>query len=184
MGIPTLMVTGPASGTYTAAPTANRIGVYMYAGGGGASWNGNAQSQGYSGGQGGGGFWNKPITQPFSQPYSVGAAGNTSPSATGPGNAGGATSITNVGTANGGAGATTGGAGAAGTVPGSSLTVPILYRGGAAFNYFSNNNGIYYSEITQFGSAGAGFPAAPCSYNAGKSPGREGALIVFENTGT
>jgi hypothetical protein len=35
MGIPTLLLAGPASGTYTASPTANRIGVYMFAGGGG-----------------------------------------------------------------------------------------------------------------------------------------------------
>jgi hypothetical protein len=43
--------------------------VYMYAGGGG-------QSNNNSGGNGGGGFYNKPITQPFSQPYTVGSAGN------------------------------------------------------------------------------------------------------------
>jgi len=91
MGIMTLSTQGPASGTYTAAPTANRIGVYMWAGGGGG---------GYGGGQGGYGFYNKPITQPFSQPYSVGAAGNGAPSQGG--NAGGATTIANVGTTNAG----------------------------------------------------------------------------------
>jgi hypothetical protein len=37
MGIPTLVRTGPSSGTYTASPTANRIGVYLYGGGGGGT---------------------------------------------------------------------------------------------------------------------------------------------------
>jgi hypothetical protein len=35
MGIPTRYTIGPATGTHTAAPTANRLGVYMIAGGGG-----------------------------------------------------------------------------------------------------------------------------------------------------
>jgi hypothetical protein len=40
MGIPTLISAGPASGTFTASPTTNRLAVYMWAGGGGA---GNAR---------------------------------------------------------------------------------------------------------------------------------------------
>jgi hypothetical protein len=94
MGIPTLITQGPASGTYTAAAGASRIGVYMWAGGGGGSNNGA------TGGNGGFGFYNKPITQPFSQPYAIGGAG------TGPGGsgAGGATNVANVGTVNGGGG--------------------------------------------------------------------------------
>ena len=77
MGIPTLVATGPASGTYTAAPTANRIGVDLSAGGGGPGGNSLCGgSTGGTGGAGGFGFYNKPITQPFSQPYAVGASGN------------------------------------------------------------------------------------------------------------
>jgi hypothetical protein len=106
MGIPTRYSTGPSSGTHTASPTANRLGVYMVAGGGGG------QNNGPTGGPGGFGFYNKPITQPFSQPFSVGGGGPT-------GASGGATNFTNVGTVNGGT--TNGGAGSA---PGASFTYP------------------------------------------------------------
>lgn len=58
MEIPTLYQIGPASGTYTAGPTTNRILAYAWGGG---------PAGGY-------GAWNVPITQPYSQPYSVGAA--------------------------------------------------------------------------------------------------------------
>ena len=112
MGIPTLEVYGPSSGTYTATPTASRLGVYMWAGGGAGS------NTGQTGGNGGYGFYNKVITQPFSQPYSVGAGGNWPGGA---GNAGGATNFTNVGTVNGGAGAPQPAPGTPGTAPGVSL---------------------------------------------------------------
>jgi hypothetical protein len=152
MGIPTLMLAGPAPGTYTAAPTANRIGVYLYAGGG-SGGAGPDVSPTY-GGQGGGGFWNKPITQPFSQPYSVGGGGVNSGAAGG--SAGGSTTIANVGTANGGGGSSGNSSGAAGNQPGSNLTVPYSFRGGAGFS-------------------------APVGQSATGGPG---AIIVYENTGT
>jgi len=57
MGIPTLFQVGPASGTYTAGPTTNRIIAYSYGGGP----------------AGGFGAYNIPIAQPYSQPFSVGA---------------------------------------------------------------------------------------------------------------
>jgi hypothetical protein len=111
MGIPTTFSVGPTSGTFTAQPTANRLAIYMLAGGGGGG-TGNNPFQGGPGGQGGGfGFFNKPITQPFAQPFSVGAGGN-------PGASGGVTSITNVGTVNAGSTNSTGNA------PGASLTYP------------------------------------------------------------
>jgi len=168
MGIPTLMVYGPASGTYTAAPTANRIGVYLY---GGAS-GGRATPVASPGSNGGGGFWNKPITQPFSQPYSVGGGGNFSPMAS-PG-AGGATNITNVGTANGGSGAST-----PGNQPGSDLTVPINFRGGPF-----QNVGFGFPQSPQFGFGGAGLGGNYMCGDATGSQGLAGAIIVFENTGT
>jgi hypothetical protein len=92
MGIPVLIGIGPSSGTYTASPTANRIGVYM-SGGKGNSGNGNSCEFGFvsggEGGSGGFGFFNKPIAAPFSQPYSVGgAAGNTTMANVGTVNAG------------------------------------------------------------------------------------------------
>ena len=163
MGIPTLMSAGPSSGTYTAGPTANRIGVYMYAGGGGALAPGFRIPTGGPGGIGGGGFYNKPITQPFSQPFSVGAGGSSGP----PANAGGNTTMVNVGTVNGGNAATPTAAGNAGTQPGSSLTIPITFREGPVSSTFQK-----------------GFGAAGTSGGCVNSPGLAGAIIVFENTGT
>ena len=168
MGIPTLVSYGPASGTYTAAPTANRIGVYLCAGGGGGGSQGSPDYSGGNGGTGGYGFWNKPITQPFSQPYSVGAQGNA-PGGYGTGGTGGASTVANVGTANGGAGGNTGNnnpgnPGTSGTVPGASLT---LSTGPAAF---------------LLGSVGYGGGGGNQPINA--TPGGRGAIAIFENTGT
>lgn len=113
MGIPTLYAAGPASGTFTASPTTNRLGVYMVAAGGGGG------GAGPIGGNGGFGFYNKPITQPFSQPYSVGAGGNSPGNPAG--NPGGNTTMANVGTVNAGNG---GNPGTQGNQPGASLTYP------------------------------------------------------------
>ena len=166
MGIPTLMVQGPGSGTYTAGPTTNRIGVYMYAGGGGGS-QGCCQPQ-KTGGNGGAGFYNKPITQPFSQPYSVGGAGNNNPSGTG--GSGGNTTMANVGTVNGGAGAPNNATGANGTQPGSNLTIVNMFRPGAQSS----------QEVTQTnGPKAAGMGACPSSGIPGP-----GLIIVYENSGT
>jgi hypothetical protein len=179
MGIPTLYSTGPASGTYTASPTANRLGVYMYAGGGGGG-GGSDGNNGGVGGTGGFGFYNKPIAQPFAQPYSVGApgnGGNGNPSgAGGTGGSGGTTNFTNVGAVNGGGGGTgPGGTGAAGTQPGASLTYS-----GRSFQVGLNVNG------AAFGTAGNG--GQPRTETGGTSnpgsPGTSGILVVFENTGT
>jgi hypothetical protein len=160
MGILTLMAAGPASGTYTASPTANRIGVYLYAGGG--RGNGGCCVN-RSGGVGGGGFWNKPITQPFSQPYSV----------AGPSNGAGAnTTMANVGTANGGNGATVNANGNSGTQPGSNVTIPPEFRGGGTVSTLGNAS---YSNRT-FSQAGLS--------GGGCFSGNGGAIIVFENTGT
>jgi hypothetical protein len=71
MAILKLTVQAPASGTFTAAPTANRLALYMYGGGGGGSGNPGA----CEGGSAGYGFWNIPITQPYSVPYVLGNAG-------------------------------------------------------------------------------------------------------------
>jgi hypothetical protein len=147
MGIPTLFSAGPSSGTFTATPTANRLAVYMVAGGAGGS--GNA-----GGGGGGFGFYNKPITQPFSQPFAVGAGGNGQFAANAP--SGGATNFTNVGTTNGGS------TPASGNAPGASLTYPTRsFVVGGSFGSGGNPGN------EQNGSAGTG-----------------GVLVVFENTGT
>jgi hypothetical protein len=170
MGIPVLLATGPTSGTYTANPAANRAGVYMYAGGGGG---GVQLENGGTGGSGGYGFYNKPITQPFAQPYSVGAAGNGGPGpAGGPGNAGGATTITNVGTVNGGNGGQGGGSPGSPRTPGNTGTAP-----GAALGLYSPKA---FIVGTTYGNGGSGN-----NFNSGPgNAGSAGFLVVFENTGT
>jgi hypothetical protein len=125
MGIPTLYSVGPASGTFTASPTTNRLGVYLYAGGGagGSGSNtfqmcGSPFQPGGTGGTGGFGFYNKPITQPFSQPFAAGGVG-------------GASNIATVGTANAGNAGNNanpnapGNPGNNGTQPEASLTFPV-----------------------------------------------------------
>ena len=92
-----LFALGPTSGNFAANPTATRLGVYM------AGGNGGPGTQCTSGGVGGYGYWNVPVTAPFSAPFSIGASGymNGYPSY---GNPGGNTNLTNVGTANAGNG--------------------------------------------------------------------------------
>ena len=99
MGIPTLYAVGPTSGTYTANPAASEIIAYSY--GGGPS--------------GGFGAYKINITQPYSQPYSVGGSG--SPTTLGPGGS--------VITTNGGP---------SGTAPGATFTYPTrAFVVGASF---------------------------------------------------
>jgi hypothetical protein len=174
MGIPTLYSVGPSSGTYTAAPSANRIGAYIYAGGGGGGGSTNFATGG-AGGGGGYGFYNKPITQPFSQPYAVGTQGNSGPGA---GNAGGATNFTNVGAVNAGNGGNQsntpsgGSPGSAGTQPGASFTYPTR-----AF--------IVGSNFGAGGPGGAGNPQMEMMYGPGAgTAGQTGVIVIFENTGT
>jgi hypothetical protein len=173
MGIPTLYAVGPTSGTFTASPNTNRFGAWMYAGGGGGGTGTGTFSAGGGGGGGGFGFYNKPITQPFAQPYSVGAGGNT------PGGAGGNTTMTNVGTVNGGASGNSGNpgsTGASGTAPAASLTYPTTGRAFVVGGAFGNGgNGNYLGG--SFMEGGVVPPAAG-------SPGNPGVLVIFENNGT
>ena len=109
MGIPTRYTDGPSSGTHTASPTTNRLGVYMIAGGGNG---GPCPNNSGGGGSGGFGFYNKPITQPFAEPFSVGGAA-------------GPTTIANVGTVNAGNSSPMFGApGNPGNAPGAALAYP------------------------------------------------------------
>jgi hypothetical protein len=155
MGIPVLMKVGPTSGTYTKNNAANRIGVYLYAGGGGG---GSSPGGGGAGGAGGYGFFNFPTTSPFSQPYSVGGGGTGNSPTPRVGNAGGATTLTNVGTANGGGGSPSNNPGANGNAPGAALVAD-----GRDFVI----------------GAGYGNPGTFDVANGGT-----GALAIFENTGT
>jgi hypothetical protein len=160
--VPTRLAAGPTSGTHTAGPSTNRLGVYMWAGGGGDGGDAtDYNGRGGAGGSGGYGFYNAPITQPFANPFSVGGngnKGNSSPSSGGTGNAGGNTTIANVGTVNGGAGGngaqfhTPGNTGATGTAP------------GAALGLFTPRNFLVGT-----------------TYGTGSTPGY---IAVFENSGT
>jgi hypothetical protein len=169
MGIPTLINSGPASGTYTATPTANRLAIYMYAGGGGVSptETGGGGPKGASG-AGGFGFYNKPITQPFSQPYAIGGGGSSN------GTSGGNTNMANVGTVNGGGGVTSASNASPGNAPGASLTWPATNVG------FLVGPGV--------GGGVGGFGPVPgmegMLVNRGGEGGGRGMLVVFENTGT
>jgi len=191
MEIPTLFSVGPASGTYTANPAANRLGVYMYAGGSGGGGGGAYTTNGGAGGTGGFGFYNQPIVQPFSQPYAVGGGGNgggvgpfnSSPYNGRAGNSGGNTTIANVGTVNGAAGGNggvfngnPGNTGAAGNQPGAALSGypktfilgpygPSLGNGGSG-----GNGGYVIGEASYWGNGGNG--------------GNGGVLVVFENIGS
>lgn len=166
MEIPTLYSVGPSSGTYTANPAANRLAVYMVAGGGGAA-GGDESNPSRPGGKGGFGFYNKPITQPFSQPYAAGGGGSGSMYGS-PGNPGGNSTIANVGTVNGGQGSNfaPGSPGGDGSAPGASLTYPQR-----AF--------IVGADYGQQG--GGGSTGMESRFSGGG--GSPGVVVVFENTG-
>jgi hypothetical protein len=169
--VPTRISVGPTTGTHTAAPGANRLGVYLYAGGGGggASW--SVDYAGGPGGAGGYGFYNAPITQPFSQPFAAGAPGAGAPRNTAAGSAGGATNLTTVGSVNGGSGGNRGPSvapgtvGSAGSAPGATLVPPQR-------NFVTGGG--------PFGLGGAGNVDGPVI----GAPGASGALFIFENIGT
>jgi len=182
MGIPVLYSSGPSSGTYTASPSANRIGVYMIGAGGGGGGGNAYDRSGGTGGSGGFGFYNKPITQPFSQPYSLGSGGGGGGGSIvggSAGSAGGSVTIANVGTVNGGAGGNgassfnnPGNPGSSGTAPGASLSASRSFVVG-----LNPSGGIY---------GGGGAPGPGVSGNPGGTggTGEAGLIVVFENTGT
>jgi hypothetical protein len=162
--VPTRYAVGPSSGTHTASPTTNRLGVYMAAGAGGPGGN-DIGAPGGTGGAGGFGFYNAPITQPFANTFTAGAGGNPGPfPSPGSGNSGGATNLTNVGTVNGGGG---GGPGHPGSTPapGSAGTAP-----GASLSGYPNS--------------AFGFGVAYGGGNPGPIADGRGALLIYENNGT
>jgi len=180
MGILTYASTGPASGTYTATPTANRLAVYAASGGGGGG-GGRSQNNGNFGSAGGAGvfgFYNVPVTQPFVKTFAVGAGGNPGPIA-GSGGAGGTTNITNHFTMNGGNGggpATTGNP--TFVTPGNDGTSSPA----PSYSYPSSMRGL----VTSIPTSGAGGTAGGSSTDGGQAGGAGGVgvLVIYENTGT
>jgi hypothetical protein len=180
--VPVLFAGGPTSGTYTKNTAANRIGVYMFGGGGGVPGNTQGNPTGPIGGDGGGGFYNYPTTTPFSQPYSVGAGGNGTPYVGAQtANAGGSTNLTNVGTVNGGAGASNNATGATGNQPGASLTCPIAFPERQGY-FISTSQGNQQPVYAWGGGTQIRYEIPGPYYNG--SSGAPGLLIVYENTGT
>jgi len=174
---PTFVASGPASGTYTASPTANRVAAYMIAGGGGGG--GASARSGGNGGTGGFGFFSSPITQPYSKAYAIGAAGNSGPGGSGgntTGGSGGNTSITNYATVNGGGGGNSGNPGSSGNA-GADGTAP-----GAAFTYPTTFKSLGFT-VSGYGDGGQGGPGSS-PYNAPGNAGSVGALLIYENIGT
>jgi hypothetical protein len=142
----------------------------MYAGGGGSKGPVSCLAP-TRGGSGGAGFYNKPITQPFSQPYSIGGGGASAPGCANAG-AGGNTTIANVGTVNGGAASPGLASGANGTQPGSNLTIPNRFRPGGFTQQGPNGSQPSDSKNLAIGMSGM------------SGPGIQGMLIVYENNGT
>jgi len=176
--IPTRYAIGPTSGTHTAGPTANRISTWIVGGGGNAgSPNPGYGTVGGQGGAGGFGYFNVPISQPYSVPFSVGGLGGVT-------NLGGPSTIqANSGGTGGGANPTSGGnAGSTGTCPGATLSgyprdwmVGTVYPGPVGT---SNDNPIGSHMLY-----GTGSNAAVPGGNPGVA-GTPGILVIFENTGT
>ena len=191
MSIPTLISVGPASGTHTASPTANRLSVFMVAGGGGSG--GNAAPQGGArfgggGGFGGFGYFNAPIVAPFSQPFSVGAPGNAGNNPGGAGGSGGNTTLTNVGTVN-------AGAGGAGAGPNPGATGNNGNQPGATLSGYNRTFMVGLDAVNQgtnllgggtaiaFGQGGSN-PGIFSETGSSQQRGGAGILVIFENIGT
>jgi hypothetical protein len=172
MGIPTRYTLGPASGNHVASPITNRLGVYMAGGGGGSGGSNSNLSK--TGGDGGYGFFNQPISTGATQPYVVGGGGAGGPSSS-PGSAGGSTNLGNLGNVNGG----NGGGNATGGNPGNPGTAPTA-------NLVAPNRTFGFGVGFGTGATGNNVTPVPCGSPVGSNgnPGQGGALLIFENNGT
>ena len=205
--VPTFAEYGPGTGTYTAGNNANFVGAYITGAGGGGQGPNNSM-----GGPGGFGYFTAPISPPFSGPYTIGEAGN---STNGNGTAGTATNLTNIGTGNGGGGGqfsgTTGTAGSVGNAVagpiGTLHSIQFQSNTGGAYNMSSgpdiNNSGFGYGMLT------AGMSSSPSTQGKGNErasengmrfmgmgstkgnprggflgEGMHGALLIYENSGS
>jgi hypothetical protein len=169
----TRVTRGPASGTHTASPVANNMSAYLVGGGGGGGRANQDSYSGATGGKGGFGYFNVPIAQPFSQPFSVGGGGNGSNSYAGTGGTGGATNIANIGTSNGASGGP-GSYQGNNPSPGAPGNSP-----GATYGYSSANaNNITVQLYADAGNGGGGADS-----NFGGQAGSPGLIMVYENVG-
>ena len=165
--VPQISEVGPSSGTYTAQPGTAVAAAYMVSGGGG----GGEAMPSNIGGVGAPGFFGVykfDITQPFSQPYSVGGGGLGGDYDGGPPKtAGGATTIANVGTVNGGGAGggaapnNNGNPGNPGSAPGATNTATL---------------NAYYGSPLPVGGNGGTTP------RNGGNPGEPGFLVIYEDS--
>ena len=184
--VPALMVTDGTNGAYTASNNANFGLAYVYGGGGGGggggNYPGNEGGDGGPGGEGALGVFGFPISGGESHNYTIGGGGSGGTSA-GPitngnaGSAGQATTLTNIGTANGGGGGG-GGPRQGGNVntPGNAGTAP-----GSLFVSAVIDAKKVHSGGVPYGGGGAGGPQG----NPGGTgqTGSGGALFIYENIG-
>jgi len=124
------------SKTFTAQPGTSKLHLFMRGAGGGGG-GGFGGSLGFCGGHGAFGFFNVPVSQPFSVPYTVGAGGTGGvsqphPQVHQPGNAGTASSFNTNLVANGGNGGLKQQGGSPGT-PGTLQNETFAYIDGNTF---------------------------------------------------
>ena len=161
--------TGPASGTATADAASTELLIYAASGGGGGGGAAprHNPNNGGSGGQGIFGYYEAPISAPFSQPWSVGgagSAGNPGNYTGGPGGAGGTVSLTNIFNINGGNGGQGG----------------QIYNPNGAPGNIGSASATHLIDTVNYGN-----PYRIVGENAGKAGGSAGAgsaavLVIYE----
>jgi hypothetical protein len=173
MGVVTRMQSGPASGTHTASPNATYLALYMMGGGGGGGNNAGNPNPAQPGGRGGFGYFQAPVSKPFSAPFAIGGGGPTT-------STGGTTNFVlspnTTYTVNGGAGGSQNATGNPGTGPGQSPNATFP------------QNSFYAGFGGPFGAGGGGAGASAMGQdnfvpNNGQA-GQAGQLLIFENIGT
>jgi hypothetical protein len=190
--VPTFFAAGPASGCFTANPAATKV-LTILVGGGGGSAGYVCEAPGPRGGGAGAiGAYGIPIAAPFTKSYTIGAAGAGAPGYYGTGSAGGATTLTDVGTVTGGGGGP--GPGSPTFPPGGTADPTNLkfdyapFRGaapnaraGQASQY--SPTGPFLPEVgANFGTGGIGPGPGACPPQAGR-PGEVGYMIIYEDVG-
>ena len=171
---------GPASGNISTPANASKFYAFGYGGGGGGGGSVRASNKrGGNGGTGGFGFFNGSVSASATIAFSVGGggnggSGNNMDANGGTGNAGGATSVTGLLTANGGnggagaprLGSSNGSAGNSGSVPGGTALVSSTFFHGD-------------SNISQGGEGKAGNGSNATTGGAGTG----GYVIFFDDGG-
>ena len=175
--VPLTFATG--NGTYTSSANASYVAALLWGGGGGGA-GGSQCCGGGTGGSGGFGFFGGPITHPVSYAYTLGSGGNKgngnpNPGHGNAGNAGNGSTLTNIGTSNGGTGAGShtnnqgGPSGSTGSAPGAKMDM--------------SNNFRSYLVGSSYGAGGNGGTSMPGGSMSGGQAGQGGAIFILENTG-